>query len=104
MAAENFHKQPTSPGVKKEQGSPLKIPKQIGIYQIESLLEKGGMSILYLATHPETKEPVTIKVMSPQLLSYPEMTKRFTNEAEIIAMTDHPNIVQLYGYGEWEGG
>lgn len=80
------------------------IPDYIGTYKIESLLEKGGMSILYLGTHPETKEPTTIKVLSPKYLSHPEIVRRFLNEAEIIAMADHPHIVKLYGHGEWEGG
>lgn len=106
MSDQDFHKQPTCPGLVAG-GGPLltpPIPETIGQYKIESLLEKGGMSILYLATHPETKEPTTIKVLSPKYISHPEMVKRFTTEAEIIAMTNHPNIVQLYGYGEWEGG
>lgn len=106
MSEKDFYKQPTSPGIaaeKQELASP-EIPASIGEYKIESLLEKGGMSILYLGTHPETKEPATIKVLSPKYLSRPEVVQRFITEAEIIAMTDHPNIVQLYGYGEWEGG
>ncbi|CDR32942.1 serine/threonine protein kinase [Criblamydia sequanensis] len=80
------------------------LPRQIGPYKIESLLQKGGMSILFLATHPESKEPITIKVLSPKYVSNPEAIKRFLYEAEIISMTDHPNIVKLYGYGQWEGG
>src|SRR5262249_44107549 len=60
--------------------------------------------LLYLGTHPDTKEPVTIKVLSQKFLSHPEIVKRFLNEAEIIAMADHPNIVKLYGHGEWAGG
>lgn len=79
-------------------------PKAIGPYKIESLLEKGGMSLLYLGSHPTTGDPVTIKVLSPKYLSHPEAVKRFLNEAEIIAMADHPNIVKLYGYGNWSGG
>ena len=79
-------------------------PKIIGPYRIETLLQRGGMSLLYLGTHPETKEPVTIKVLSPKFLSNPEVVKRFLNEAEIIAMADHPNIVKLFGYGEWASG
>lgn len=103
---EEFHKQPTLPGFfLKETGAPLpEIPAVIGPYKIESLLEKGGMSILYLASHPETHEPITIKVLSPKYISHPEMLQRFKTEAEIISMTNHPNIVQMYGFGEWEGG
>jgi eukaryotic-like serine/threonine-protein kinase len=103
---DSFHKQPTLPEVPEStsayQSPP--VPKMIGPYKIESLLERGGMSVLYLGTHPESKEPVTIKILSPKYLSNPEVANRFLNEAEIIAMADHPNIVKLYGHGEWEGG
>jgi eukaryotic-like serine/threonine-protein kinase len=101
-----FYKQPTLPIVSENESvsQQITIPKMIGPYKIESLLERGGMSILYLGTHPETKEPVTIKVLSPKYLANPEVVKRFLNEAEIIALADHPNIVKLYGHGEWEEG
>ena len=77
---------------------------KIGPYQVEALLEKGGMSLLYLATHPEIKDLITIKVLFPEYLSNPEMVQRFLREAEIIKLANHPNIVKLYGQGEWEGG
>ena len=106
MAGDSFPKQPSHPsGVPEGSPAPLApIPKFIGPYKIETLLEKGGMSLLYLGTHPETKEPVTVKVLSQRFLSNPEVVKRFLKEAEIIAMANHPNIVKLYGYGEWESG
>lgn len=105
MPEKDFYTQPTNPGLAfSSSQTPEIIPEIIGPYKIECLLDKGGMSILYLGTHPETKDPTTIKVLSPKYTSHPEMVKRFINEAEIIAMTNHPNIVQLYGYGEWEGG
>lgn len=105
MSTADFHKRNTEPGIpRKDSFHPIEIPKSIGPYKIESLLEKGGMSILYLGTHPETREPTTIKVLSPRYLSNPEVVERFLREATIIAMADHPNIVKLYGHGEWEGG
>jgi eukaryotic-like serine/threonine-protein kinase len=107
MPEEEFHKKKTLPGLIQEQKAVAGLthtPKMIGPYEIECLLEKGGMSYLYLGTHPETKQLTTIKVLSPRFLSHPDAVQRFLNEAEIIAMTDHPNIVKLYGHGEWEGG
>lgn len=107
MSDENLQKKFILPGSSSDitpSQPELEIPKLVGPYKIESLLEKGGMSILYLATHPHSKEPTTIKVLSSRFLSYPEAVQRFLNEAEIIAITDHPNIVKLYGHGEWEGG
>jgi hypothetical protein len=80
------------------------IPSHIGPYKIESLLEKGGMSILYLATHPKTNEPLVIKALLPELLTRKDLVERFLEEAKITLLPDHPNIVKLYGSGEWEGG
>ncbi len=106
MPEKDFYNQPTLPGLTPDRPVPPAppIPDIIGPYKIESLLERGGMSILYLGTHPETKEPTTIKVLLSKYLSHADMVKRFINEAEIIAMANHPNIVQMYGHGEWEGG
>lgn len=107
MAEEDFYKKTTLADVEgvEETPSPLSpTPQFIGPYKIESLLEKGGMSILYLGSRPETGEPTTIKVLSPKYLTRDDVIKRFLHEAEIIALADHPNIVKLFGYGEWEGG
>jgi serine phosphatase RsbU (regulator of sigma subunit)/tRNA A-37 threonylcarbamoyl transferase component Bud32 len=107
MVEEDFYKQRTLPGLAAESGqlgSVLEVPKAIGPYKIESLLERGGMSFVYLGTHPETKDPVIIKVLSPKYLSNADMVQRFLKEADIISIADNPNIVKLFGHGEWEGG
>lgn len=104
MVEPDFHKQTTFPTVATKPLSKEQVPEKIGPYKVETLLEKGGMSYLYLATHPETKDPITIKVMFPEFLSNAEMVQRFLREASIIALADHPNIVKLYGQGKWEGG
>jgi serine/threonine protein kinase len=76
----------------------------IGPYKIESLLNKGGMSLLYLGLHPQSRQPLAIKVLSPASLTHPEAVERFLQEAHIIEMSNHPNIVKLFGQGEWERG
>jgi serine/threonine protein kinase len=103
----DFHRQPTiqtnaSTPAPTTESPPL--PDYIGPYKIETLLEKGGMNLIYLGTHPETHELTTIKVLLPKFHSNQDVVQRFLTEAEIIAMSDHPNIVKLYGHGEWEGG
>ncbi len=62
------------------------------------------MSLLYLGLHPDTKQPLAIKVLSQAFITHPEIVERFLKESQIIALTAHPNIVKLYGQGEWEGG
>ena len=43
-------------------------------------------------------------MLSPEFVNHPEMISRFLREAQVISMTDHPNIIKLYGEGQWEGG
>lgn len=100
---DDFHKQNTLPDLHGNQRS-YPLPIKIGPYKIESLLSKGGMSLLYLGTHPQTSEPIAIKVLVPKYIKDKEIVGRFLKEAQIIGMTSHPNIVKLYGQGQWEKG
>lgn len=101
---EKFYKQTTLPSFEPSQPSRDTIPDKIGPYKIETLLAKGGMSLVYLGFDPESREPRVVKVLSPEYLNHPEMVDHFLWEAKIIALTDHPNIVKLYEYGKWEEG
>ncbi|MBS0626177.1 MAG: protein kinase [Verrucomicrobia bacterium] len=101
---EDFHKQTTLPDLTAKEPLPKSIPSKIGPYKVESLLNKGGMSLLYLGLHSGTSQPLAIKILLPKYLKNKEMVGRFLKEAQIIAMTNHPNIVKLYGQGQWEKG
>ncbi len=91
------------PDLISEHEMPL-LPPTIGPYKIDSLLNKGGMSLLYLGVHPDNKQPIAIKVLSPSFVNHPEAVSRFLKESQIVMMANHPNIVKLYGQGEWENG
>ena len=55
MAEGSFYKQNTMPDlISGEEEPPL--PLMIGPYKVESLLSKGGMSLLYLGLDPQTKK------------------------------------------------
>jgi len=100
----DFFKQSTLPRLIEESDSNQPVPKQIGPYPIESLLNEGGMSLLYLGRNPEKNTPLAVKVLSERYMKHPEMVAQFLKEAKAIAKSDHPNIVKLYGEGEWEKG
>lgn len=104
MQEDDFHKQITQPDLKAEEKRPFPLPQKIGPYKIESLLNKGGMSLLYLGIHPGNAQPIVIKVLLPKYVKNKEIANRFLKEAQIIGMTNHPNIVKLYGQGQWEKG
>lgn len=103
MRGDAFYKQATQPDLTTGAGPPP-MPGRIGPYKVESLLSKGGMSYVYLGLHPGTAQPIVIKVLSPKHFANKEVAARFLKEAQIIAMTDHPNIIRLYGQGTWEKG
>jgi serine/threonine protein kinase len=99
-----FYKQNTLPSYEEKGAATLALPEQIGPYRVETLLAKGGMSLLYLGFESETKEPRVIKVLSPEYMNHPEMVDHFLFEAKIISLANHPNIVKLYDHGKWEEG
>lgn len=104
MTAEEFYKQNTLPNLTSDAAEKPDYPEQIGPYKVEAQLSTGGMSYLYLGIDPKDRTPLAIKVLSPKYLAHKEMVDQFLKEAEIIALTDHPNIIQLRGQGEWENG
>lgn len=103
MKSDEFYKQNTLPDLQEGDLKQV-LPREIGPYKIDSLLNKGGMSLLYLGVHPESNQPIAIKVLSPKYLKNKEIKALFLKEAEIIKMANHPNIVRLYGHGDWEKG
>lgn len=104
MEKQEFQQQTTLPYFHVPVHEKEPNPTKIGPYIIESLLNKGGMSYLYLGVHPDTRQPLAIKVLFPSLTAHQDVMDQFLKEAEIIQIADHPNIVKLYGQGEWEKG
>lgn len=80
------------------------LPSSIGPYKILKYLGEGGMSRLYLAKKEGADTQVFIKTLSDRYLNNPEAVKRFLEEAKIIKIANHPNIVPLYDSGTWEKG
>ncbi len=95
---------PTTPAVEKREAPYPSLPEKIGSYKIESFLKKGGMSLIYLATHPATSETVVVKVVLPKYLKNKDIVARLVREAQILGLAVHPNIVKLYDLGQWEQG
>ncbi len=79
------------------------IGQQLGDYELESLLGRGGMARVYAGMDLRLKRRVAIKIIDPLLQNDPDHVERFEREAQAIAQLEHPNIVRLYHYGEAEG-
>ncbi|MDF1546936.1 MAG: serine/threonine protein kinase [Bacteroidales bacterium] len=73
-------------------------------YEIDELIDEGGMGSIYLGIHKYLKREAAIKDLNPLLRNKPEIIERFRNEAVILSQLHHPNIVSLYDYVENKNG
>jgi serine/threonine-protein kinase len=78
------------------------LPRILG-YQVEALLGRGGMGIVYKARHLLLNRPVALKMLLAGVYASPEERQRFLREAETVAGLRHPNIVQVYDVGDHDG-
>ena len=68
-------------------------------YQIKREIGVGGMASVHLAVQTSLEREVALKVMSPALAADPAFSKRFLQEARMLASLAHPNIVAVYDVG-----
>ena len=66
-----------------------------GRYRIESMLGRGGMGEVFVATHINTGLIVALKVLLPELGKRSEFLRRFHSEARAVAALRHPGIVRV---------
>src|SRR6266480_4209905 len=68
--------------------------KYIGKYRVKGELGRGGMGTVYLAEQPGLGREVAIKELIQS--ADPVALKRFLQEAQVMARTSHPNLVQVH--------
>jgi len=83
------------------QAQPITAPlhageRYIGKYRIKGELGRGGMGAVYLAEQPGLGREVAIKELIQSAATDPVALKRFMQEAQVMARTSHPNLVQVH--------
>ena len=79
---------------------------RLGDYKLRRRLAVGGMGEVYLGEKigPEGfVKPVVLKCVLPQLSRDPAFVQLFLDEARVAALLNHPNIAQVYDFGEADG-
>ena len=79
------------------------IGQRFGGYAIESLIGRGGMGSVYLATHERLQRKVALKVIAPELAEDEDFRSRFLRESQLAASLDHPHVIPIYDADEVDG-
>ena len=77
--------------------------KNIGAYELEVVLGRGGMGIVYRGLHSETGQQHAVKVLVPRFAEDQHFRGRFEAEIKALLKLDHDNIVSLLSYGQDAG-
>jgi serine/threonine protein kinase len=79
------------------------IGQQLGNYRIEERLGVGGMGEVYRAVHVHLNRPAAIKVLHSSQAADSSFQARFLREARAAAALSHPNIVEVFDFGDQDG-
>ncbi len=79
------------------------VGRQIGHYQVQSLLGAGGMGEIYLAEDTRLGRKVALKLLPVEFTAQPERVRRFAQEARAASTLNHPNIITIHEIGEAGG-
>jgi WD40 repeat protein len=76
---------------------------QIPGYEVQALLGRGGMGLVYKTRHLRLNRLVALKMLIAGEYAGPRERARFQRESEAVARLRHPNVVQIYDVGEHDG-
>ncbi len=83
---------------------PLGPGATLGDYRIEDVLGQGGMGVVYQAVHPLIGKRAAIKVLKKELCADSHAVQRFIDEARVVNEIGHPNIVDVFAFGDMPDG
>ena len=81
----------------------LNPPCDLGPYEVQELIARGGMGEIYKARHKRLGRPVALKVIRGYRLDDPDTHEHFLHEMANAGKLDHPNLVRAYDAWEADG-
>src|SRR5512142_2694091 len=86
-------------------GSDLELGQiVVGKYRLLQVLGEGGMGIVYLAEHELIEKRVALKVLRKEYSDKSELVQRFKQEAISASRIKHPNVLDVFDFGQLENG
>ncbi|MEM7096466.1 MAG: serine/threonine-protein kinase [Actinomycetota bacterium] len=84
-------------------GARASIERALPAYDITGHLGQGAFGIVYEGRHVRLGRPVAIKQLPPAHAEDEQVRERFDAEAQMVASIDHPHVVPVYDFVEFEG-
>ncbi len=85
-------------------GDPLLGTTVAGRYKVIKLLGEGGMGQVYLAEHTAIEKRIALKVLRAEYAHKGEIVTRFQQEAISASRIKHPNVLDVFDFGQLENG
>src|SRR3954453_1614325 len=81
----------------------LEIGSTFADHVIRGVCGRGGMGVVYRATHIPLERDVALKVIAPEFSADAEFRQRFRREFRATASIQHPNVIPIFHAGEEDG-
>jgi serine/threonine-protein kinase len=72
-------------------------------FRLVRMIGRGGMGSVWQAMHLGLDTPCAVKFIEGELANVAEAHARFEREAKAAAQLRHPNVVQIFDHGVWQG-
>ncbi len=79
------------------------LGRRLGPYELLEPIGKGGMAEVYKARHVRLERSAAVKILPARLAAESDFRERFEREARAVALLRHPNIIQVYDFGDCDG-
>ena len=81
---------------------PIGPGTRVGSYVVNDAIGQGAMGVVYRAYHAQLERTAAVKVLQA-IAADPDTAARFRREAQAIARMRHPNVLNVFDFGEVEG-
>lgn len=75
-----------------------------GKYRVVRRIGGGAVADVYEAVHERIGGRVALKILRREFARFPDISRRFLNEARAAGAAGHPGIVQVFDLGQLDGG